>query len=252
MLPKKEAPQLNILLFGGTSEGRDLALWLAGRGHTVTLSVATDYGAALIPAVPGLTVHTGRLGRVAMAELLAAKSFDCVIDATHPYAVEVTEALQVATRQTGTPYHRLLREGPPEGEWLHANDLTQAAALARTRPGSILLTTGAKELEPFAVPGLLERTFPRVLPSRDSLDRCLSLGFPPAHILCMQGPFTSELNIALIRQYDIKIMVTKASGGVGGFREKVAAAGDTSCTLIVVDRPAQTQGLPLEKLKLLF
>ncbi len=243
---------MNVLLFGGTSEGRALADWLVQAGHTVTLSVATDYGAALVPAAPGLTVHTGRLDRPAMDALLASAPFGCVIDATHPYAVAVTATLQSAAQAAGLPYYRLLRETAGEGDWPTVPDLSQAAALAQTRPGNLLLTTGAKELAPFAVPGLVERTFPRVLPSRDSLDRCLTLGFPPAHILCMQGPFSRELNAALIRQYDIKLLVTKASGSPGGFREKAAAARETGCAMIVVARPKQTAGYTMEELKGMF
>ena len=240
---------MNILLFGGTSEGRALTDWLLQTGHTVTLSVATDYGAALIPAAPGLTVRTGCLDRTAMDALLASAPFGCGIDATHPYAVAVTQTLQSAAQAAGLPYHRLLRDGPGEGDWPTVPDLAQAAALAQTLTGNLLLTTGAKELAPFAVPGLIERTFPRVLPSRDSLDRCLTLGFPPAHILCMQGPFSQALNAALIRQHDIRLLVTKASGSPGGFREKAAAARETGCTLIVVARPDQTPGYTLEELK---
>ncbi len=243
---------MNILLFGGTSEGRDLALWLAAQGHGVTLCVATEYGADLVPRADRLKVHTGRLEPEDMDRLLAAGGFHRVVDATHPYAVMVTEYVRAAAERAGVPYHRLLREGLPEGDWLRAADLTEAAELVKALPGNLLLTTGAKELAPFAVPGLVERTFPRVLPSLNSLERCLELGFPPAHILCMQGPFSQSLNEALLGQYNIQIMVTKASGGAGGFWEKVAAAKALGCTLIVVDRPAQLPGMGLEDLKTLL
>ena len=124
-----------------------------------------------------------------------------------------------------------------------------AAALLRELPGNVLLTTGSKELHHFAVPGLVERCYPRVLPTMDSLERCLSLGFSPAHIICMQGPFSQELNAALIRQFQIRTLVTKDSGGCGGFRAKAEAARETGCALLVVERPAQETGLTLEELK---
>ena len=88
--------------------------------------------------------------------------------------------------------------------------------MLQSLPGNVLLTTGSKELHHFAVPGLIDRCCPRVLPMLDSLQRCLSLGFPPAHILCMQGPFSRELNAAILRQYDIKTLVTKDTGTYGG------------------------------------
>ena len=240
---------MNILLFGGTSEGRELAEWLSGGGFGLTLCVATEYGAALVPELPGLEVHTGRLDRSGMEQLLAGGGFDRVVDATHPYAVEVTEHLRAAAEAVGVPYLRLLRQSSGEDGCRKAASLAEAADLLAGLPGNVLLTTGSKELAPFAVPGLVERCYPRVLPIMDSLERCLSLGFPPAHIICMQGPCSRALNVALIRQFHIQTLVTKDSGGYGGFREKAEAAREAGCALLVVERPTRETGLTLEELK---
>lgn len=240
---------MNMLLFGGTSEGRELAQWLAGEGVGLTLCVATEYGAALVPDVPGLSVHTGRLDRAGMEALLRQNSFDRVVDATHPYAVEVTRNLRAACEAAGVPYLRLIRRSDGEDGCHKAGDMAGAAAMLERLPGNVLLTTGSKELAPFAVAGLRERCFPRVLPTVDSLERCLDLGFPPAHIICMQGPFSKELNMALIRQFDIKTLVTKDSGGYGGFRAKADAAGETGCDLLVVERPQEETGMDLDAFK---
>ena len=240
---------MNILLFGGTSEGRELAEWLSGEGFGLTLCVATEYGASLVPELPGLEVHTGRLDRSGMEQLLAGGGFDRVVDATHPYAVEVTEHLRAAAEAAGVPYLRLLRQSSGEDGCRKAASLAEAADLLVDLPGNVLLTTGSKELAPFAVPGLVERCYPRVLPTMDSLERCLSLDFPPAHIICMQGPFSRALNVALIRQFHIQTLVTKDSGGYGGFREKAEAAREAGCALLVVERPTRETGLTLEELK---
>lgn len=240
---------MNILLFGGTSEGRTLAEWLAGQGIPLTLCVATEYGASLVPEIPGLRVLTGRRDRTAIERLLQENGCSQVVDATHPYAVEVTENLRAAAASAGVPYLRLVREGGDEGDWLRVPDLTAASEALEGIPGHVLLTTGSKELAPFSVPGLRERCFPRVLPSLESLGRCLELGFPPAHVLCMQGPFSIELNLALLRQYEIRAMVTKASGVSGGFEEKAEAARQAGCALIVVERPTCETGMGLEELK---
>ena len=127
---------------------------------------------------------------------------------------------------------RLLRTSDGEDACHKAGSMAEAAEMLQRLPGNILLTTGSKELHHFAVPGLVERCFPRVLPMMDSLERCLSLGFPPAHILCMQGPFSQALNEALIGQYSIRTLVTKDTGSYGGFREKAQAAQGTGCTLL--------------------
>ena len=112
-----------------------------------------------------------------------------------------------------------------------------AADMLEQMPGHVLLTTGSKELHHFARPGLAERCYPRVLPMADSLERCLTLGSFPKNIICMQGPFSRELNVALLRQYHIQTLVTKDTGGYGGFREKAEAARGGGCALLVVEPP---------------
>ncbi|EDN01189.1 precorrin-6A reductase [Pseudoflavonifractor capillosus ATCC 29799] len=241
---------MEILLFGGTTEGRMLAQWLDERGDKVTYCAATEYGGTLIPEGAGVTVHVGRLDQNGMAELLAAGHFDYVVDATHPYASVVSANLKGAAGEAGVPYLRLVREDVPDDEsWFHAPDAKTAAEMLLGMEGNILLTTGSKELDCYAVPGLRERVFPRVLPALDSLNRCLELGFPPAHIICMQGPFSKELNIAMMKQFNISVMVTKASGKNGGFWQKAAAAAEVRADLLLIDRPCPENGLTMLEMK---
>lgn len=232
---------MKILLFGGTSEGRVLARELQDAEHSVTVSVATAYGGSLLPS--GVNAHIGRLDEAQMFDLMAG--FDLVLDATHPYAALVTQSIRSATERRGIPLYRVIREEGADVGFLHAADMWEAAKLASELPGNILLTTGSKELLPF-VP-LKDRCCPRVLPAETSLRQCLELGFSSARIVCMQGPFSRELNEAMIRQLDIKILITKASGSAGGFEEKLEAAESTGCTVIVVDRPVQEDGFTVKE-----
>ena len=241
---------MRVLLFGGTSEGSELARWLAGRGCPVDLCVATEYGHILAPNHPGIAVHTGRLDEKGMEELMARTEAGCVVDATHPYAALVTENIRGAAGVLGLPCLRLIRRSGEPGEGvIWARDMDHAARLLEELPGNVLLTTGSKELAPFARPGLAERCFPRILPAVDGLARCLELGFPPAHIICMQGPFSRALNEALIGQFAIKTLVTKDGGDRGGFGDKANAARATGCALLVVERPSRETGLELEEMK---
>lgn len=236
-----------VLLFGGTTEGRQLAQWLAERGIPATVCVATEYGASLLPQ--GVEVRTGRLDGAEMERLMGAGGYARVVDATHPYAVQASENIRAAAQRAGLPCLRLLRAGMEQGGWLHADSAAHAARLAREREGNILLTTGSKELDAFAAEGLRERCCPRVLPALDSLSRCLELGFSPARIICMQGPFSQALNEALIDRFAVGILVTKASGRAGGFAEKAEAARSRGCTLIVIDPPEQGAGYSMEEIQ---
>ena len=236
-----------VLLFGGTGEGRALAEWLLAEGIPHTVCVATEYGETLLP--PGAEARVGRMEQAEMEELMRAGGYALAVDATHPYAVAVTENIRSAAEAAGLPCLRLVRQAAGEEGCLRAADMAAAAQRLKELPGNVLLTTGSKELHHFAVPGLAERCYPRVLPMLDSLERCLTLGFPPKNIICMQGPFSKELNVALLRQYRIKTLVTKDTGGYGGFREKAEAAREAGCALLVVERPGAEDGLTLEQIQ---
>ncbi len=234
-----------LCVFAGTTEGRELVELLEGQPVAVTACVATEYGETLLTARENLTISAGRLRREEMEALLRREGFDLVVDATHPYAKEVTEHIAGACQAAGTDYLRLLREeqGLPAGA-LWAPDAAGAAALLADRPGNILLTTGSKELGRFAsIPGFAQRTYARVLPMEASLRACEAAGLSPAHILAMQGPFSREMNLAMLRAVSAAWLVTKEGGAAGGFQEKAEAAAEAGAGLVVIGRPPQRQGV---------
>lgn len=235
---------MKILIFSGTSDGRRLSRRLAESGAEVTVCVATEYGSEEQGSSPGVAVLTGRRTAEEMAALLPG--FALCIDATHPYAVLVSENIRAACEKTGVPYRRLLRGAcEAEGAVSVAAAADAAAWLAGTE-GNVLLAIGSKELSAFRSldPG---RLFPRVLPSHEAIAACEALGIPHRNIIAMQGPFTQGLNAELIRQKNIAFLVTKDGGAEGGFPEKAAAAKETGAVLIVLRRPEE-QGEYYEQL----
>ena len=239
---------MSILLFGGTAEGHSLARRLAQAGLAVTCSVATAYGEAVLEPTPGLTVHVGRMDADQMAAEMA-KGYTCVVDATHPYADRVSENIRRAAETAGLPYYRLLRPREAADGVLWADSPADAARMLADLPGNVLLTTGSKDLKTFTqVPDYQTRLYVRVLPSLESLSAALDLGYPAAHILCMQGPFPEKLNAALLEAVDAKILVTKDTGKAGGFPEKAAAAQSAGAKLLVIRRPTQETGYTLDAL----
>ena len=239
---------MSILLFGGTAEGHSLARRLAQAGLAVTCSVATAYGEAVLEPTPGLTVHVGRMDADQMAAEMV-KGYTCVVDATHPYADRVSENIRRAAETAGLPYYRLLRPREAAEDVLWADSPADAARMLADLPGNVLLTTGSKDLKTFTqVPDYQTRLYVRVLPSLESLSAALDLGYPAAHILCMQGPFPEKLNAALLEAVDAKILVTKDTGKAGGFPEKAAAAQSAGAKLLVIRRPTQETGYSLDAL----
>ena len=228
---------MNVVIFSGTTEGRALSCQVAALGAAVTVCVATDIGAEEQGNTEGITVCAGRLTADEMAALLRGAAL-CV-DATHPYATEATHNIRAAAQAVGVEYRRLLRPASalPAGS-VTLQTAAQAAAYLADKPGNVLLTTGAKELPAFA---LLDpaRLYPRVLPTLAGITACEAAGIPHRNILAMQGPFTQELNAALLRQFRISYMVTKDGGVAGGFAEKAEAAAQCGVQLIVLRRPEE-------------
>ena len=238
-----------LCVFAGTTEGRRLVELLADAPVEVTACVATEYGEALLTPRERLTVSHRRLTEEEMEALLAQERFDLVVDATHPYAAEVTENIAQACRGAGVEYLRLLREADalPEGA-VYLPDTESAVNWLAGTEGNILLTTGSKELAKYAaLPGFARRVYARVLPMEASLSACRAAGLGPDRIIAMQGPFSREMNAALLGAVSAKYLVTKDTGGTGGFGEKAAAARDAGAVLIVVGRPAQREGLGFEE-----
>ena len=185
---------MKLVVFSGTSEGHALCRFLSARGARADVYVATEYGAAVMEPMDGVTVHEGRLDTAEIAARLDADTL--LVDATHPYAAAVTDNLRAACAQTGAQYERLLRPATAVGGCETVPDTAAAVAWLNAHPGKALLTTGSKELEAYtAVENWRERLYPRVLATASVLQKCEALGFPGAHIIAMQGPFSLEMNL---------------------------------------------------------
>lgn len=252
-----------VLIFAGTTEGRKLAEVLAENGVACVVCVATEYGAQVMREAEShmaarygewIDLRQGRLDADEMRALMQDEAFPVVVDATHPFAVEVSENIRLSAKRCGVLYLRLKRDtgmggkslGKGRGiEEIHyfADSSSCAEFLSRTQ-GNVLLTTGSKELAMFcAEEGLQERLYVRVLPGLESIRLCDQAGIPGSRILALQGPFSTELNYALLKQYQISWMVTKESGPAGGYAEKIEAAQKAGIPVCVIGNPEKGEGL---------
>ena len=218
---------MKLMIFSGTTEGHDLCRFLSKKSVQADVFVATEYGAAVMEPMAGITVHEGRLDEREMEKRLTSDTL--LIDATHPYAAAVTDNLRAACAKSGARYERLLRPALPYQNCEIVLDTAAAVDWLNAHEGAVLLTTGSKELEAYtAVQDFQTRLFPRVLPTASVLEKCAALGFPGAHIIAMQGPFSQAMNAALLRETGAKILVTKDTGVSGGFAEKVKSEAKRS------------------------
>lgn len=227
-----------VLIFAGTTEGRRISEWLSESGVSHTVSVATEYGEILLEETPYLTVRRGRMTIEEMRALIKNHEFSAVVDATHPYADAVTENIRKSMEGMTIPYIRLRREIQEEestGEIVYFADHVQCVRALEEVRGNILLTTGSKELSQYCrSEQLKERLYVRILPGMESLTLCDRNGIRGKQIIAMQGPFTEEMNEALIHQFQIACLVTKQSGNAGGYPQKIAAAAKAGIPVFVI------------------
>ena len=246
------APARDILVFGGTAEGRMLVEWLDARNTcSIVACTATDYGASLLPDGRNVTAMHGPLSTEKKHALMREHDFCCIVDATHPFALHISESIAALARDHGIDVLRVGREQSEEGSWIGVDSASEACAYLASTTGNILLTTGSKDLAVFAegIPDFAQRVYARILPVPDSLEKARQLGIAPSHILAMQGPFSAQLNCALIREYDIGYLVTKQSGATGGFGEKLAAARECGVEVVAIRCPDQKAAISLEEAK---
>ncbi len=234
----------NVLIFGGTTEGRELAELCAKNDIPAWVCVATDYGASLLE---GVETHAGRMTEDEMLGFIVENRFELVLDATHPYARQATKNIRRACERAGVRELRILRERAYSGKGIYFENMNDIIDFLARREGGILVATGSKELDAFcALENYGRRCAVRVLPA--GIERCLELGFEPGKIIAAKGPFTKEQNIEHMKIAKARFLVTKESGKAGGFDEKLAAAEELGVITLVLKRPEE-EGISLAEAK---
>ncbi len=243
----------SILIFAGTTEGRKIAEYLRGHAPEVYVCTATEYGKELVEDGENIHVLAGRLDVAGMGELAQGCQAELVIDATHPFAMEVSKNIRAMCEKADIPCVRVLREGSAGGEnavWV--KNIKEAAAYLADKKGNILITTGSKELDPYTrIPDYRRRCFLRVLSTKEAVEHAVSKGFEGKHLIAMQGPFSEGMNEQLLVHVKARYLVTKDSGKIGGFQEKMEAARKAGAVPVVIGRP-QERGIPLKEVFLML
>lgn len=224
-----------LLILGGTAEAVELAAACAVRADVEVISSLA--GRTRMPVLPPGEVRIGGFGGAAgLGRFLVERGIDVVIDATHPFAAQMSAHAERACRETGVPRLRLLRPPwvpVPGDRWIEVANLGQAARRLPALARRVFLTIGRRDLRPFAQLDLwfLVRTIeaPGVLPLRQG------------QWLAGRGPFAVEDEVALLQTHAIEALVTKASGG-GATYAKLVAARQFGLPVLMVRRPPPPPG----------
>lgn len=242
-----------IIIFGGTTEGKELAIDLAKAQIPSIYLVATDYGKMVIDDDPFIDVRIGRLDSGQMKELFEKEKPLAIVDSTHPYAELVKKEIDDARKDlSDIRFFRVHRSNEKIGDcdarfFESARDC--AKVLLETK-GTVFLTTGSKDIPEFCrEKSLLERLVVRVIPNSESLKICYDNGLLGKQIIAMQGPFSYDMNLTFFKNYDAKVVALKESGKAGGELERIQAARDAGAQIFIIKRPVENAGEDYERVR---
>jgi precorrin-6A/cobalt-precorrin-6A reductase len=251
-----------IWLIGGTSESAVLAEKIACWDFPCTVSVTTSAALALYPDVSSLRVWVGSLSAQTLLAFFHQEQITAILDASHPYAVEISQLAIAFALERQIPYLRYERprveeegvqgaggrekeegvqgagcRGEEEGRVIYLDNFNHLICGNYLENQRVLLTVGYRLLHLFLPWQERCVLFARLLPSQPALEAAFRAGFTSERIICLRPPIPYELEKELWRHWDISLVVTKASGSVGGEDIKRQVAAQLGVPLVVIARP---------------
>lgn len=221
----------SVLILGGTSDARRLAVRLAGDARfDAMLSFAGRTEQVVDPGVP---YRVGGFGGVrGLCEHLRRERYRALVDATHPFAAQMSRNAAQAAELCGVPLVRL--EGPPwspaDGDrWLEVATMAEAASALGAAPRRVLCTVGRLEMAAFAAAPWHEYVIRAVDPFEPPL--------PRARVIAARGPFDMDAERGLLERERIDVLVSKNSGTPSTYA-KIVAARELGIPVVMVSRPS--------------
>lgn len=251
-----------ILILAGTGDAKSLCQFL----HNDTVTQGCDIVASVVSSNAAgeyrksqIPVREGAMDLARMNAYLKDENISVIIDATHPFAAEISRNAMQAADDSGVNYIRYERPASETGivpsdfiipdendNLICAENHEQAADLVLSlrkklgRDLTVMLATGAKSLEFYSgklLPAYGINIVARLLPTVENLELCARCKIPQSNIMAMQGPFSVELNRELFLKYRVDVLISKESGSAGSTEEKILAASGMGIKTILVNRP---------------
>ncbi|MCA6102675.1 cobalt-precorrin-6A reductase [Bradyrhizobium australafricanum] len=223
---------MRALILGGTADANLLAAAIASAGIDAVYSYG---GRTAAPAEQPLPTRIGGFGGVSgLADYLRREAITHVIDATHPFAAEMSRNAIAACAQTTTPLLALERapwDKTSGDRWVEVADVVSAAAALPGSPARVFLAIGRQHVAPFGARPQHAYTLRFVDPPEQALP------LPDADVIVSRGPFTLEGELAMMRARRIEWIVARNSGGTGA-RAKIDAAHALGLPVIMITRPS--------------
>lgn len=237
-----------IGLILGTSEGKIILSELNKYTDDILISTATEYGGDLLKGYRYKVLNSQPLLYADLKKFLKENGVEVLVDATHPYAVQISNTSMRIADELGIEYIRFERQGVVKsiGEnpsIVELDDYEDLAWALKDVEGPVLNTTGSRNIERILNLNLKNRIIHRVLPSLKVMQEVTDLGVTADNLICIKGPVSYDLNTAFLKEYGCSGLITKDSGAAGGTYEKIKAALDLGLKVFVIGRKTVKYGL---------
>lgn len=227
-----------IWLIGGTRDSVTLAESIASEQLTCLITVTTEIAETFYPISPYLTIQKGALNIDKIRVLCQQEEIIVIVDASHPYAVQISRQAIAVSEENQIPYLRYERASLPSSSEIITLDNFDTLIKGNYLQGErTLLTVGYKALPLFETWQNHAVLFARILPKIESLEVAIKAGFRGDRLIALRPPISAELERALWRQWDISLVVAKASGEQGGELIKRSVATELGVKIIIIQRP---------------
>lgn len=228
-----------IWVIGGTKDSRDfLEKYIKEtKNENIIVSTSTEYGGKLIENL-NVQVSSTKMNKDAMLDFVNLNKINKIIDTSHPYAFEVSKNAMEVAEEKNIEYFRFEREEVDilPKKYSIFEDIESLINYVENLEGNILVTLGSNNVPYFKDMKNLSNIYFRILPKWDMVKRCEDNNILPKNIIAMQGPFSENLNFAMLEQLNINYLITKKAGDTGGEREKVLACDRKNVEIIYLEK----------------
>ncbi|WP_177161153.1 precorrin-6A reductase [uncultured Fusobacterium sp.] len=230
-------------IIGGTKDSRDfIESLLKQNKNNIIVTTATPYGKKLLEEYP-IDVIVKPMDIDEMREFIKKYSIKRIFDFSHPYAQEVSKNAMDISKVVNILYYRFERENLEINSFNNKNiiyftDIFEITKFISNLNKNILVTLGSNTIEKFKNLPNLKNIYFRILPTTLALGKLEECGIMAKNIIALQGPFSYDFNLAILKNYKIDYLVTKESGTTGGELEKIKSALDIGAKVLILRRPA--------------
>jgi len=227
-----------ILVLAGTIDGRQIAETLTNNEFECIVSV---FGENAVSLIDGQNVVSGGMNYNEMLTFFDENEITTVVDATHPFAIEVSKNAILACKDANVNYIRFERDSVSYNysKIILFNSHQEVIDKLNKTNENIFLTIGTKTLDLYAKEiNNIARLTVRILSDTKSVEKCINMGLNPKQIIAVCGTFSVQFNYQMFFEFGANVIVTKESGTAGGVLEKIEAAKMLDIPIYIVKRPS--------------